>query len=74
MLIGMALFKLEFLSTERSNSDYIKMMLIGFVFGFLLIIFGVSRNFNEGWIVDYSMFIGSQFNYWGVLASLLDIY
>jgi uncharacterized protein len=39
--------------------------------GALLTLYGAYRNFEENWSVDYSMFQGTQFNYWGsILVSL----
>lgn len=67
MLIGMALFKWDFLTARRSNRLYFIVLLCGFAIGFPLIIYGQSRNFAEGWRLTYSMFIGSQFNYCGSL-------
>ncbi len=67
MLIGMALYKWRIFTAERSRTFYLRMMLGGFLIGFPLVIVGVVRNFAEGWAFDYSMFIGSQYNYWGSL-------
>ncbi len=65
MLIGMALFKLGVLTAQRSQAFYLKLLLVGFGLGYPLIIWGVFNNFANGWTVEYSRFIGSQFNYWG---------
>lgn len=65
MLIGMALFKLGVLTAQRSPAFYLRLMLIGFGVGYPLIIWGLFNNFANGWTVEYSRFIGSQFNYWG---------
>jgi len=40
-------------------------MVLGFLLGFSLVIFGVMQNFAHNWEFAYSMFVGSQFNYWG---------
>ncbi|GAH97824.1 unnamed protein product, partial [marine sediment metagenome] len=37
----------------------------GFVIGFLLVIWGIVKNFAVNWSFDFSMFLGWQFNYWG---------
>ena len=37
----------------------------GALIGLPVIIYGMMANFNAGWSVEYSMFMGSQFNYWG---------
>jgi uncharacterized protein len=31
------------------------------------VIYGLIRNFAAGWSLDYSFFLGPQFNYWGSL-------
>ena len=71
MLIGMALFKLGVLTAKRSKRFYINLASIGILIGFFVVAFGVFRNFSENWSVDYSMFLGSQFNYWGSILIAL---
>lgn len=68
MLIGMALFKLGVLTARRSNGFYIAQLVAGFGLGLPLIIWGLVNNFNVGWTLEYSRFIGSQFNYWGSIG------
>jgi uncharacterized protein len=65
MLIGMALYRWGVLSAQRSLRVYRILGLVGFGVGLPLIIAGLRRNFAEGWSLEYSMFLGSQFNYWG---------
>ncbi len=65
MLVGMAFYKLGILSASKSISFYRKMLIFCGIPGLVLIIYGVFQNFNAGWSHDYSMFIGSQWNYWG---------
>lgn len=65
MLIGMALFKWGVLTAQKSNRFYIKLSIPGFVIGFLLVIWGIVKNFAVNWSFDFSMFLGWQFNYWG---------
>ena len=67
MLVGMALFKWGVLNSERSKKFYLYSIGIGFVIGLFIVIYGIIRNFTAGWILGYSMFIGSQYNYWGSL-------
>ena len=67
MLIGMAIYKMGILTAERSKRFYITSIIIGFGIGFPIVIFGVIRNFAENWSFEYSMFFGSQYNYWGSL-------
>ncbi len=65
MLIGMALYKWGVLSAQRNKKFYRNMFLTGFGLGLPLIIFGILRNFHANWDFKYSMYLGSQFNYWG---------
>jgi len=71
MLIGMGLYKSEILSAKKTNRFYLKMTLIGLIFGFALILIGLYKNFENNFSLEYSFFLGSQFNYWGsVLVAL----
>ena len=65
MLIGMALYKWKVLQAELPDSTYKKLLLAGFGAGLPLVIYGLIQNAAAGWSLDYSMFMGSQFNYWG---------
>ena len=67
MLFGMALYKWGVLTAQRSRRFYTRMMLIGFLVGLPIVAYGVWQNFANNWDVAYSMFLGSQFNYWGSL-------
>ena len=67
MLIGMAIYKMGILTAERSKRFYITSMILGFGIGFPIVIFGIFRNFAENWTLEYSMFFGAQYNYWGSL-------
>jgi uncharacterized protein len=67
MLIGMALFKLGILSAERSKGFYKRLFAIGLPIGWSLVILGIVQNFSHGWSLEFSMFLGWQFNYWGSL-------
>ena len=71
MLLGMALFKLGILSAKRSDNFYLQMILFGLIPGCLIITFGVWENFHADWPMDYSMFIGNQFNYIGSVGVAL---
>lgn len=64
MLIGMALFKKGVFSAERSARFYAAMVGIGYGVGLPLVTAGVIKNFAAGWAYEYSMFFGSQYNYW----------
>ena len=65
MLIGMALYKLKVLSASRSSKFYLWFLIIGFLVGYFLVITGMIKNFSAGWTMEYSMFGGKLFNYWG---------
>jgi uncharacterized protein len=67
MLIGMAFFKWGFLTAERKDEFYKKGLTISMIAGLVFIVFGLIRNFQEDFIMEYSFFIGPQFNYWGSL-------
>jgi uncharacterized protein len=67
MLVGMALFKWGVLSAERSRRLYATLAAIGLGVGLPIVAVGVVRNFAAGWSLEYSMFLGWQFNYWGSL-------
>lgn len=71
MLLGMFLLKKEVLTAQRTRSFYIRLTLIGLSSGYLLSAFGVWMNFRMGWTLEYSMFLGGQFNYLGSLAVAL---
>jgi uncharacterized protein len=70
MLLGMALYRLGILSGQASQKVYQTLILLALIIGFPFIGFGIYWNFSHNWPLQ-SMFLGSQFNYWGsILASL----
>ncbi len=71
MLLGMALYKWNVFSAARSSLFYLKMALIGLTTGFLLSGLGVFLNFKNQWIMEFSMFLGEQFNYVGSVGTAL---
>lgn len=71
MLMGMALHKWGILAGARSRLFYTGMAAVGLATGLPLAAYGVVRNFAEGWPLEYSMFTGSGFNYWGSLLVAL---
>jgi len=71
MLLGMYLLEKEVLTAKRSKAFYIRMILLGLSSGYLLSAIGVWINFQKGWTLEYSMFLGGQFNYVGSLAVAL---
>ncbi|HUF24736.1 MAG TPA: DUF418 domain-containing protein [Vicinamibacterales bacterium] len=65
MLIGMALLKLDVFTARRDPASYAKLAGAGFAIGLPLVAFGMRQNWKHGWSVEYSMFFGAQWNYWG---------
>jgi len=65
MLLGMALFKLDILSAQRSNKFYIKLTIMGILVGLPLILYGIYSDFKTGWTMQQSMFFNQQYNYIG---------
>lgn len=79
MLIGMALYKGGFLTLQWTKKSYFRTGVLCCLLGFALVGMGAYRNFSEGWTMEYSMFLGYQWNYWGSLlvaigyASLIQL-
>ncbi len=71
MLIGMALFKSGFLTGDLSSQFYKRILISAGLLGISMVIIGVFKNFEANWSIEYSMFLGSQFNYWGSLGMAL---
>ncbi len=68
MLLGMALYRWHILSAARNDQFYCCLALIGFGVGVPIVAAGAWWNFAAGWNWERSMFLGSQFNYWGSLS------
>ncbi|MBZ0331322.1 DUF418 domain-containing protein [Halomonas sp. ANAO-440] len=66
MLIGMGLYRLGVLSGLASNVTYWCLLMAGLLIGLPLVGYGVVWNFANDW-GPQSLFLGSQFNYWGSL-------
>jgi len=71
MLLGMALYKWQVLSAGRSSLFYTKMILFGLIIGLLLSGTGILLNFKYQWAMEFSMFLGVQFNYLGSVGTAL---
>ncbi|MDQ3171414.1 MAG: DUF418 domain-containing protein [Acidobacteriota bacterium] len=71
MLAGMALLKLDVLTGGRPAAFYARVAAAGLVAGLPLVVFGLQRNFSHGWSVEYSMYLGTLWNYWGSLGMAL---
>jgi uncharacterized protein len=67
MLLGMALLKWGVISAGRSRGFYLVLFLAGLALGLPLIAVGIGRNFDANWSAPYSLFQGTQYNYWGSL-------
>ncbi|MEM6690155.1 MAG: DUF418 domain-containing protein [Planctomycetota bacterium] len=67
MLIGMAMQKLSILDAKRQSNFYATMAVACLGIGLPMIFWGIQQNDAHDWDVGYSMFIGSQYNYWGSL-------
>ena len=68
MLIGMALFKSGFLLGQGTRSTTKKLLVIGGIAGLGLVYWGVWQNELAGHSLEYSFFLGNQWNYWGSLG------
>lgn len=71
MLLGMALYKSGILLGKRSNKFYLVLAVVGCGIGLSLSSYGVVKNFENNFALNYSMFWGSQFNYWGSVFTCL---
>lgn len=71
MLLGMALYKSGVLIGQKSQSYYLKLTVIGLLIGVPLSIYGMQQNLAHDFTMNYSMFLGSQFNYWGSIFTAL---
>jgi len=67
MMIGMGLYKLNFFDEGFSKKAYGLIGICGLVIGYILISIGLNKNFAADWAVEYSMFFGFQWNYYGSL-------
>jgi uncharacterized protein len=68
MLIGMALYKWRILLAEKSTRFYKNLAIIGLSTGLIVIGYGIVENFKRDWSLDFSMFLGCQYNYWGSIC------
>src|SRR5690606_22862860 len=68
MLVGMACIRNGFLTGAWSLSAYKRTALVGALIGLPLIGLGVMQNVAHDWAPRYTIYWGSQYNYWGSLA------
>lgn len=71
MLLGMALYKWGVMAAGRSRTFYVRLFLFALVPGLLIVAAGVQQNFAAGWKMDFSMFVGSAYNYVGSVGVAL---
>jgi uncharacterized protein len=71
MLLGMALYKWNIVTARRSRKFYVNLTIFGLLVGYVLSGLGVMVNFRNAWVMEYSMFMGAQFNYVGSVAVAL---
>lgn len=67
MLVGMALFRIGFLSAEMPSWAYRRVAIVALPVGLAVVAAGIWRNVQAGFAFEYSMFFGTEFNYWGSL-------
>ena len=67
MLIGMVLFKWGVFSAAKSKKWYLKLAVISLFLGLAIVAFGMKTNLDAGFSLEYSFFLGFQYNYWGSL-------
>lgn len=72
MLLGMALFKSGFFQLQWTSASYKKLASICLPIGLALVVVGVQANFNHQFSLEFSMFIGNQYNYWGSVFMALS--
>ncbi len=71
MLLGMGLFKSGVLAAKRSNGFYLTLVAIGLLVGLPVVGFGIYQQFQHDWALEYSFFLGTQYNYWGSILVCL---
>lgn len=71
MLLGMALHKWGVITARRTRRFYAALAAAGLAVGLPIIAAGIARNSASGWAFEYSMFLGSRWNYVGSLAVAL---
>jgi len=68
MLLGMAFYRSKILSGERTGRFYRSLLVAGAVIGLLLIGVGMRENLARDYSIDYSFYLGTQWNFWGSVA------
>ena len=70
MLIGMALYKSGALTGKRTPAFYYKLLMC-LPIGVAITAYGQLQNTSNGFSMEYSMFMGIQYNYWGSVLTAL---
>lgn len=65
MLLGMALYKSGFFQLQWQTKSYQKMLSICLPIGLAIVVVGLQANFKHNFSLEFSMFLGSQYNFWG---------
>lgn len=71
MLLGMALYKSGFFQLQWTTQTYLKVALLCLPVGLGLSGYGILQNQTYAFSLEYSMFLGSLFNFWGSIFSAL---
>lgn len=65
MLIGMGLYKSGFFTLTFSTRRYAQLAISAMIPGLTIVLIGLHLNHQNGFSLEFSMFLGNQFNYWG---------
>ncbi|MEC7583589.1 MAG: DUF418 domain-containing protein [Planctomycetota bacterium] len=71
MLLGILLYRSGALLASKSATFYRRMFTLGMAIGLPLTLFGIYENSAAGYAVEYSFFLGSQWNYGSSIALAL---
>ena len=71
MLLGILLYRSGALLASKSAAFYRRMFTLGMAIGLPLTLFGIYENSAAGYAMEYSFFLGSQWNYCSSIALAL---
>ena len=71
MLLGMALYKSGFFHLAWSSKKYMSLFGVGLIVGTAITAYGAYMNVQHEFALEFSMFGGSQYNYWGSILLAL---
>lgn len=72
MLLGMALYKSHFFHLEWNKNTYLKLAIYAGLSGLALILWGLKVNLEAKYSLEFTMFLGTNFNYLGSLLVALS--